>query len=99
MTPEQQHEFALKAVEARFGEEKQLTDADIECLLTAERKEDVGNTCWLVMNRVQEKLTNGGFSYLSAKGKPRKARAIKNFTQDVDMNTKLWELAETYLVN
>ena len=99
MTPEQQHEFVTKAVAARFGEDKQLTDEDIKGLLVAERKEDVGDTCWLVMNRVQEKLTNGGFSYLSAKGKPRKARAVKNFTQDVEMNSKLWELAETYLVN
>lgn len=94
MTPEQQHEFTVKAVEARFGEEKQLTDEEIKNLLVAERKEDVGNTCWLVMNRVQEKLTNGGFSYLSVKGKPRKARAIKNFTQDIEFNQKIWSLLE-----
>lgn len=99
MTPEQQHEFTVKAVEARFGEEKQLTDEEIKNLLVAERKEDQGNNVWVVLNRVQEKLTSGGFSYLGVKGKPRKARAIKNFTQDVEMNTKLWELAETYLVN
>jgi hypothetical protein len=99
MTPEQQYEFALKAVEARFGEEKQLSAQEIDNLLLAERKEDVGNSVWLVLNRVQEKLTTGGFSYLGVKGKSRKARAIKNFTQDVEMNTKLWELAETYLVN
>jgi len=98
MTPEQQHDFATKAVAARFGEDKQLTDEDIKGLLVAERKEDVGDTCWLVMNRVQEKLTNGGFSYLSAKGKPRKARAIKNFTQDVEFNQKIWGLLEE-LVN
>ncbi len=94
MTPEQQHEFAIKAVEARFGEDKQLTDEDIKGLLIAERKEDVGDTCWLIMNRVQEKLTNGGFSYLSVKGKPRKARAIKNFTQDIEFNQKIWSLLE-----
>jgi len=94
MTSEQQHEFAIKAVEARFGEDKQLTDEDIKGLLIAERKEDVGDTCWLIMNRVQEKLTNGGFSYLSVKGKPRKARAIKNFTQDIEFNQKIWSLLE-----
>lgn len=99
MTPDQQHEFAIKAVEARFGEEKQLNDEEIKNLLVAERKEDVGNNVWVVLNRVQEKLTSGGFSYLGVKGKPRKARAVKNFTQDVEMNSKLWELAETYLVN
>ena len=99
MTPEQQREFAIKAVEARFGEEKQLHDEEIKNLLSAERKEDQGDSVWVVLNRVQEKLTSGGFSYLGVKGKVRKARAIKNFTQDVEMNSKLWELAETYLVN
>jgi hypothetical protein len=97
MTPEQQYEFALKAVEARFGEEKQLSSQEIDNLLLAERREDVGNNVWVVLNRVQEKLTNGGFGYMNAKGKTRKARAIKNFTQDIDMNTKLWALAEEFI--
>jgi hypothetical protein len=96
MTPEQQYEFATKAVEARFGEEKELSSEEIDNLLSAERKEDQGNSVWVVMNRVQEKLTNGGFSYLNAKGKPRKARAIKNFTQDIDFNQKIWSLIEEY---
>jgi len=98
MTPEQQYEFALKAVEARFGEEKQLSPDEVNNLLLAERKEDQGNSAWLVMNRVQEKLTNGGFSYLSVKGKPRKARAIKNFTQDIEFNQKIWGLLEEFVV-
>jgi hypothetical protein len=94
MTPEQQYEFALKAVEARFGEEKKLSSDEIDNLLLAERKEDVGNSIWVVVNRLQEKLTHGGFSYLNVKGKPRKARAIKNFTQDIDFNQKIWSLME-----
>lgn len=97
MTPEQQYEFALKAVEARFGEEKQLSSDEVNNLLLAERKEDVGNDVWRVLNRVQEKLTSGGFGYMNARGKVRKARAIKNFTQDIDMNTKLWALAEEFI--
>jgi len=97
MTPEQQHEFAIKAVEARFGEEKQIPDEEIKNLLIAERKEDTGNSVWVVLNRVQEKLTSGGFGYLNAKGKLRKSRAVKNFTQDVDMNQKLWAIAEEYI--
>ncbi len=97
MTPEQQQEFAIKAVEARFGEEKQIPDAEIKNLLIAERKADEGNSVWVVLNRVQEKLTSGGFGYLNAKGKLRKSRAVKNFTQDVDMNQKLWAIAEEYI--
>jgi hypothetical protein len=97
MTPEQQYEFATKAIEARFGEEKQLPAEEIDNLLAAERKEDEGNNVWVVLNRVQEKLTSGGFGYLNAKGKVRKSRAVKNFTQDIDMNTKLWALAEEFI--
>jgi hypothetical protein len=97
MTPEQQHEFAVKAVEARFGEEKQLPESEIKSLLIAERKADEGNNVWVVLNRLQEKLTSGGFGYLNAKGKPRKARAVKNFTQDISMNQKLWAIAEEYI--
>lgn len=97
LTKDQQTEFAIKAVEARFGEEKQLSVNEIENLLQAERKEDEGETLWITLNKVQEKLTSGGFGYLNAKGKLRKARAVKNFTQDIQMNLKLWELAETYV--
>jgi len=57
----------------------------------------VGNDVWRVLNRVQEKLTSGGFGYMNARGKVRKARAVKNFTQDIDMNTKLWALAEEFI--
>ena len=28
-----------------------------------------------------------------------KTRAVKNFTMDTEMNMKLWEIAEEYLVN
>ena len=97
MTAEDQYNFALKAVEARFGEEKQLPDYEINNLLLAERREDEGNSVWVVLNRVQEKLTNGGFGYLNAKGKVRKSRAVKNFTQDLSMNQKLWQLAEEFI--
>lgn len=94
MTAEQQHDFAVKAVTARFGEEKLLPQGIIEELLTPTRFEDKGDSAWIVMNKIQEKLTQGGFGYMNVKGKPRKARAIKNFTQDVEFNQKLWELLE-----
>ena len=94
MSPEQQKDFVKKAIEARFNEEKILPQSEIDYLLTPERKEDEGDTVWVVANRIQEKLTHGGFGYLNAKGKMRKSRAIKNFSQDVNFNIKFWELLE-----
>ena len=57
--------------------------------------QDKGNNLWTVLNRVQEKLMGGTFKYNNGK-KERKARSIKNFTQDMKLNSQLWELAEAY---
>ena len=53
------------------------------------------NELWSVFNRVQEKLINGNFSYGR---KNRKARSIKNFTQDLNINKDLWEMANDYVL-
>jgi hypothetical protein len=50
---------------------------------------------WSVFNRVQEKLISGNFSYGK---KNRKARSIKNFTQDLNINKELWEMANEYVL-
>jgi len=50
---------------------------------------------WSVFNVVQEKLVHGMFEYMSG-NKLRKARKIKNFKQDLDLNAKLYELAVEY---
>ena len=90
--------FAEKAILARFGEERQVTGISLDELLAPERKLDEGSNLWVVFNRVQEKLTHGSFTHINAKGKLRKARGIKNFQQDMELNEKLWELAEEYVV-
>lgn len=98
MTDVEMKSFAEKAILARFGEEKQVTGINLDELLTAERTLDQGNNLWVVFNRVQEKLTHGSFMHVNAKGKIRKARGIKNFQQDMELNEKLWELAEEYVL-
>ena len=64
-------------------------------LLAVERPEDAGDSLWTVFNRVQEKLVTGKFCYKMG-AKLRKARAIKNFNQDLKLNEQLWELAEEF---
>ena len=44
---------------------------------------------------IQEKITQGMFEYQSG-AKVRKARKIKNFKQDLDLNAKLYELAAEF---
>lgn len=87
-------EFAGKAAVIRFGKGIKM---DLDELISPERVEDTGSNLWVVFNRIQEKLITGGCSYKSG-AKVRKARAVKNFSQDLKINEALWELAEEYVV-
>jgi hypothetical protein len=85
--------FTKKAAAIRFGEDVKV---NLDELLVPERVADEGNNLWVVFNRVQEKLISGGCSYKSG-AKIRKARAVKNFSQDLKINESLWELVEEYV--
>ena len=104
LTKEQQIEFAKQAALLRFTaksyNENNISDVvDIEGLLSINRKEDAGNGLYEVFNRVQESLINGNYLYASngkvdVEGtKTRKARPIKNFKQNIEVNQRLSELA------
>ncbi len=93
---EQIAEFARKAAEIRFGAEQiRNIQIDYDKLVEPTRPEDQGSDLWSVFNVVQEKLVHGMFEYTSG-NKLRKARKIKNFKQDLDLNAKLYELAVEY---
>ena len=51
---------------------------------------------WSVFNTVQEKLTHGLFNY-GYGSKNRKARKIKNFNKDMELNNKLYQLANEFV--
>jgi hypothetical protein len=96
MGQEQMIAFAREAVSARFtAKELNRIEIDVQELLNPVRKEDRGNDLWSVFNVVQEKLITGDFSY-RAGGKPRKAREVKNFKQDMVINKKLFNVALEY---
>lgn len=96
LSEEQISEFAEKAVEIRWKDKK--VSCSLNDLILPQRHQDRGNNLWMVYNRLQENLMGGGFSYRTGKGKVRKVRALKNFTQDIQFNSELWELAESYAV-
>jgi len=94
---EQMLDFAKKALSARFDErELDNIKIDLKDLLTPTRKEDNGSDLWSVYNVVQEKLTHGLFNYQYG-NKSRKARKIKNFNKDLELNEKLYGLALEYV--
>jgi len=96
---EQILQFAKEALTVRFGEDemKRIT-IDYNEFVKPIRKEDEGSDLWSVFNRVQEKVLEGDFEYGYAT-KTRKARRIKNFNQDIALNSKLYELATNYCLN
>jgi len=87
LTETQMTDFATKAAALRTKKTVNIMD-----VLTATRTEDQGNDLWVVFNRVQEKILGG--SYTSG---GRKARSVKNFQKDIQLNEQLFELAESYL--
>lgn len=96
LTAAEQHTFATKALQARFGEEKVADNSELVEMLSVTRPEDAGNSLWAVFNRVQEKLINGGFIMTTADKKERKVRKITNMLKDLDLNQKLWELTDEF---
>ena len=69
---------------------------DFQELLNPTRDEDKGNDLWSVFNVVQEKIIDGDFEYIAGT-KVRKARQIKNFKQDMDLNSKMFDVALQYV--
>jgi len=99
---DQMTEFAKQAALLRFTSKSYNEDnidkvVYIDELLEATRDEDNGNAVWEVFNRVQERLVGGNYHYKGTKDKPRKARPIKNFKQNFEVNKKLSELAFAYV--
>lgn len=94
LTDDQMIDFAMKAAELRW--KSAFTREEAEKLLEVARPEDEGSNLWVVMNRVQEKLMAGGIKTKSMK---RTARRVLNGVVDVEMNSKLFELATEFALN
>ncbi len=92
MTDEQMIDFAMAAAQLRWDVE--FTAADAEKLLAAARKDDEGDNLWVVMNRIQEKLINGGIKLENSK---RTSRKITNVQNNLDINLGIYELAYQYM--
>jgi hypothetical protein len=89
-------EFVSKALDIRFTPEKAKNIViDTNELLTPVRNEDMGKDIWSIFNVIQEKLVTGNLNYFNGI-KSRKVRPIKNFNQDLQFNSELFELALAY---
>jgi hypothetical protein len=97
LSEEQAKELATKALTTRFTEDQiDAVKIDLDLLLEPTRPEDKGSDLWSVFNVIQEKILDGDFNYISG-NKVRKARKVKNFKQDLEINQKLFAMAAEFI--
>jgi hypothetical protein len=98
LTAEEQTQLAIDAMALRSSNpDAKYTEASIAEVLASTRKEDEGDSLWLVFNRVQESIINGGYSAALRGAKIRKVKKIKSFEKDLSINQDLFKLALAYV--
>ena len=98
LTSEEQRQLAVDAMALRStNPDATYDEASIEEVLTATRKEDEGDSLWLIFNRIQESIINGGYSAALRGSKVRKVKKIKSFERDLQVNQDLFKLATAYI--
>jgi len=98
LTADEQRQLAIDAMALRAtNPDAQYTEASIEDVLTATRKEDEGDSLWLVFNRIQESIINGGYSAALRGSKVRKVKKIKSFERDLQVKQDIFKLATAYI--
>lgn len=97
LSEEQAVALAKKSLATRFTDEQiESFDIDLGKLLEPTRPEDKGNDLWSVFNVIQEKILDGDFTYMVGT-KIRKARKVKNFKQDMEINQRLFATAAEFM--
>lgn len=95
LTPNAKKDFVKKAILTRWKDGQQYLP--IEELLKVRRGADEGDKLWEVFNVVQEKIIGGGITYYLASGRQQTVRELTNIDKRLDVNKKLWTLAEEYI--
>jgi hypothetical protein len=94
---DEERAFATAALALRFGERTEgqpPAPITAEQLIQARRPEDLGQSLWISMNRLQENMLRGGQSGRSVQGRRLQTRAVASIDRSVSLNRALWVLAE-----
>ena len=90
---EDQTALAKEAIQIRWGDRNPVTT---DQLLEARRNEDRGSDLWHVFNRIQENLTQGGFTGKSSNGRNLRISMVRNVKRDFKFNNDLFRIASEY---
>lgn len=100
LTDEQKNSLATEAIKIRknFKEEEKfsVTKEELMDILNPVREEDNGDDLWSIFNVLQEKMIKGGFNLTNKDGKKRSQRGITSVKRDLEINVKLFEVANSY---
>lgn len=97
----EENSFSLNAfgVDEMKNEFRRRTQA----ILQPQRREDVGDSLWKTFNVIQENVIKGGWQAHSPRTNKqgettlslRKIRGLSNPTQNISLNRRVWDMAET----
>ena len=101
LAPAEEMAFATAALALRFGEQTieqtgghQPAPITARQLIDARRSDDLGNSLWNTLQRVQENVIRGGLAGRSAQGRKLQTRPVASIDRGVSLNRALWTLAE-----
>lgn len=108
MHKDEKEEFAVKAIAARephlFIKEdgtidmKKLTASTNPMdIITPIRGEDEANNLWTVFNVIQERMIKGGYQRVASNGRNSTTRGVSSASRNIDLNKKIWTIAETFM--
>ena len=95
LTESEVKDFVNQAAMIRWASGS-IPSFNMNSMLEPQRDGDNGNSMWKVFNRVQEKFVRGGESYRNQRGRQVTMRNLKSFDTVNRINTKLWELADSF---
>jgi hypothetical protein len=109
ITPEQSEQFVIKAMAVRephlfinadgtINEQKVTSYIKPMEILQPLRSEDSNNDLWSIFNNIQEHFVKGSFERTNMNGRHTTPHPITNATRNIDYNKKLWDIAESYML-
>jgi hypothetical protein len=98
LTEVEKGKFAYVARNMNWGENSVINP---ESLLEVKRPEDESNNLWIIFNRIQEHILQGGIQYSAPSDKTgkirrRSTRKIKSVVRDLKLNSDLWMLMAAF---
>ncbi len=97
LKPEEERAFARAALALRYGERSEgqpPAPITAEQLMQVRRPQDVGNSIWTNLQRLQEHTTRGGLPGRTVQGRRMRTREVASIDRNVALNRALWVLAE-----